>query len=164
MRLIILVLAILLRALPMAQAQDAPSPEALAAARDLMAVMSPDMVGQMTRAMTAQVWPNIEQGLGGKIDQATLGELRGEFEHVIEQFATDSLKDAPAIYAKYFSVQELRDIAAFYKTPVGAKSLQTMPQVMSEYFRTVVPRMAELQRDFEGRMRAILQKHGYSNP
>ena len=164
MRLIIVALAVLLRAIPLAQAQTTPSPEALAAARDLMGVMSPDMVGQMAQGMTAQVWPNIERELGGKVDQATLTELRGEFEHVIVQFATESLKDAPAIYAKYFSAQELHDIAAFYKTPVGAKTLQTMPKVMSEYFGTIVPRMADLQRDFEGRMRTVLQKHGYPNP
>jgi hypothetical protein len=161
MRFMILVLAILLRAVPMAQAQDTPSPEALAAARELMSVMSPDMVGQMTRGMTAQVWPNIERELGGRVDQATLTELRGEFERVIVEFANDSLKDAPAIYAKYFSVQELRDIAAFYKTPVGAKALQTIPKVMSDYFATIVPRMADLQRNFQARMQAILQKHGY---
>ena len=161
MRFMILVLAILLRAVPMAQAQDTPSPEALAAARELMSVMSPDMVGQMTRGMTAQVWPNIERELGGRVDQATLTELRGEFERVIVEFANDSLKDAPAIYAKYFSVQELRDIAAFYKTPVGVKALQTMPKVMSDYFATIVPRMADLQRNFEARMQAIMQEHGY---
>jgi hypothetical protein len=161
MRFVILVLAILLRAVPMAQAQDTPSPEALAAARELMSVMSPDMVGQMTRGMTAQVWPNIERELGGRVDQATLTELRGEFERVIVEFANDSLKDAPAIYAKYFSVQELRDIAAFYKTPVGVKALQTMPKVMSDYFATIVPRMADLQRNFQARTQAILQKHGY---
>jgi hypothetical protein len=161
MRFIVLVLAILLRAVPMAQAQGTPSPEALAAARELMSVMSPDMVGQLTQGMTAQVWPNIERGLGGQVDQATLTELRGEFERVIAEFANDSLKDAPAIYAKYFSVQELRDIAAFYKTPVGVKALQTMPKVMSEYFGTIVPRMADLQRNFEARMQDILQKHGY---
>jgi hypothetical protein len=161
MRLIILVLAILLRAVPLAQAQSTPSPEALAAARELMSVMSPDMVGQLRQGMTAQVWPNIERGLGGRVDQATLTELRGEFERMIVEFANDSLKDAPAIYAKYFSVQELRDIAAFYKTPVGVKALQTMPKVMSEYFGTIVPRMADLQRNFEARMQAIMQEHGY---
>jgi hypothetical protein len=161
MRYIILVLAILLRAVPLAQAQSTPSPEALAAARELMSVMSPDMVGQLTQGMTAQVWPNFERGLGGRVDQATLTELRGEFERMIAEFANDSLKDAPAIYAKYFSVQELRDIAAFYKTPVGAKALQTMPRVMSEYFATIAPRMADLQRNFEARMQAIMQKHGY---
>ena len=163
MRLIILVLAVLLRAVPMAQAQQPPSPEALAAARELMSVMSPDMIGQVVQGMTAQVWPNIERELGQRVDQATLTELRGEFESVITQFANDSMKDAPAIYAKYFSVQELHDLAGFYKTPVGAKALQTMPKVMTEYFGTMVPRMNDLQRDFQARMQAILQKHGYPN-
>jgi hypothetical protein len=163
MRLIILVLAVLLRAVPLAQAQQPPSPEAIAAARELMSVMSPDMIGQVVQGMTSQIWPNIERELGQRVDQATLTELRGEFERVITQFANDSMKDAPAIYAKYFSVQELHDLAGFYKTPVGAKALQTMPKVMTEYFATMVPRMNDMQRDFQARMQAIMQKHGYPN-
>ena len=62
-----------------------------------------------------------------------------------------------------YSVQELHDLAGFYKTPVGAKALQTMPKVMTEYFATMVPRMNDLQRDFQARMQAIMQKHGYPN-
>jgi hypothetical protein len=161
MRLIILVLAIVLRAAPMAMAQETPSPEALNAARELMAVMSPGMVGQLAQGMTAQIWPSLERDLGPRVDQSTMADLRAEFERSIAQFANDSLKDAPAIYARYFSVQELRDIAAFYKTPVGAKALATMPKVMTEYFGTMVPRMVDFQRDFQARMQAIMQKHGY---
>jgi len=161
MRLIILAIAIMLRAAPMALAQETPSPEALNAARELMSVMSPDMIGQVVQGMTAQVWPNIERELGTRVDQATLTELRGEFEKLLVQFANDSMKNAPAIYAKYFSVQELHQLADFYKTPAGAKALQTMPKVMSDYFATMVPRMADLQKDFQARMQAVLQKHGY---
>ena len=161
MRLIILVLAILLRALPTAQAQDAPSPEALAAARELMAVMSPDMVGQMAQGMTAQVWPNIEQELGGKVDQATLAELRGEFEHVIVQFATESLKDAPAIYAKHFTIPEMRDMIAFYHTPTGAKALRELPKVMGEFLTQMAPRMQDLRVQTGETVNRILREHGY---
>ena len=36
------------------------------------------------------------------------------------------------LYARHFSVAEIRQIAAFYKTPVGKKMISTMPVVMNE--------------------------------
>lgn len=36
------------------------------------------------------------------------------------------------IYEKYYSVEELKAVTAFYETPAGKKVLSTMPQVMQE--------------------------------
>jgi hypothetical protein len=160
MRLIVLVLVLALRAVT-AQAQDAGSPEAVSAAKDLMAIMSPDMIGQLTQGMTAQMWPKLEAEFGGKVDQATLGELRAEFEHSLNQFVLDSMTDAPAVYARYFTAQELRDIAGFYKTPAGAKALQLMPKVMADYYGSLLPKLTGFQTALVGRIQTILQKHGY---
>jgi uncharacterized protein len=162
MRLIVLVIAFVLRAAVVAEAQT-PSPDALNAARELLSVMSPDMVSQTVQGMMGQIWPSLEQQFGSKVDQATLAELRSEFERSLLQFATDSMQDAPAIYARYFTADELHQIAAFYRTPAGAKALQTLPKVMSDYFGTMVPRMANFQQQMNTRVQAILEKHGYHN-
>ena len=47
----------------------------------------------------------------------------------------------------HFSAQELRDIAAFYKTPSGAKALQLLPTVTAEYFGMLMPRMESFQSE-----------------
>jgi hypothetical protein len=122
--------------------------------------MSADMIGQMTDAMTAQVWPKLEGSLRAKIDATALAEVRAEFEQTLKAFVIDATKDAPAIYAKYFSAQELREMAGFYRTETGAKALRLMPQVMSEYFGTLMPRMEGFNRDLQARIQAILTKHG----
>jgi hypothetical protein len=160
MRLLVTVIAIVLRAAA-AQAQDAGSPEALAAARELVTIISPDMIGQLTRGMTTQIWPRIESELGSKVDPATLSELRVDFEQSLERFTVDSMQGAPAVYARYFSVRELHEIAAFYQTPTGSKALQLMPKVTTDYFGSLMPRMTSFQEELQGRIRAILQKHGY---
>jgi len=36
------------------------------------------------------------------------------------------------IYAKYFTEQEIEDLVAFYASPTGKKTLEVMPQLMSE--------------------------------
>src|SRR6201999_4247971 len=83
-----------------ARADDAPSPEALAAAKDLMAVISPDMLKQLATSISATFWPVVEQrAKADKFDDATIAELRAEFERIQVAFASDAMKDAPPIYA-----------------------------------------------------------------
>ncbi len=43
----------------------------------------------------------------------------------------------PPIYAKYFSEEELREMLAFYRTPVGRRSIEVMPSLMQEAVRGV---------------------------
>jgi len=38
----------------------------------------------------------------------------------------------PPLYDKYFSEEELRQMLAFYRTPVGRKTIAVMPSVMQE--------------------------------
>ena len=127
-------------ALP-ARAQDAGSPEALAAARELAAIVTGDTMGQIASAMTAQIWPTIERQFGGKVDAATLTEMRGEFERTVTSFTGDVMKNAPAVYARHFSAKELREMVAFYKSPTGTKALHEMPKVMADVGTQLAPRM-----------------------
>lgn len=145
-----------------ARAQE-PSPETLAAARDLSAIMTGDTITQMSAGMAAQIWPAIEHQLGAKVDAATLSEMRVEFERTLKTFAGEMMKDAPDVYARHFSAQELRDMVAFYKSPSGTKALHEMPKVMADVGTRMAPRLQSLQSDLDGRMRAILEKHGYKN-
>jgi hypothetical protein len=131
-----------------ALAQAEGTPESLKAANELMAIMSKDMVQQLVTGITSQVWPTLERSLRARrsdLDQTTLTELRREYERIQMQYMAGVMADAPAIYARHFSAQELRDMLAFYQTPVGQKSLQVMPQLMAEVFQLVMPKMQALQ-------------------
>jgi len=66
-----------------AAAQGAPSAEALAAARDLVAVVSKDTLRQMVVQMMGQIWPGIENALRAKqpsITAAQVADLRAEMD------------------------------------------------------------------------------------
>src|SRR6266481_10155918 len=83
-----------------------PSPEALAVAKELLALMSGDMIGDLTSKMVAQVWPTLEQSLRTqypKLDAATGAEIRAEFEKQMAANVAESMNDAPAIYARHLS-------------------------------------------------------------
>jgi hypothetical protein len=140
---------------------QAPAPDALKAAQELAALMSGDTVGQMSAAMTTQIWPAIERQLGPKVDAATLAELRGQFEQSLAAFSKAAMTDAPAVYARYFTADELRTLLAFYKSPVGAKALRTMPAVMAELGQEMAPRIQAFEAELHAKMQATLKRHGY---
>ena len=71
------------------------------------------------------------------------------------------MKEAPAIYARHFSAAELQELIAFYRTPIGAKSLHEMPQATAEFAALLVPRLPELQRQTREAFNKILREHGY---
>jgi hypothetical protein len=146
-----------------ALAQDKPSPQALKVAQELTDLINGDTVKEMSGALVGQMWPSVAAQLAGKVDNATLDELRAEVERSASTLSIDMMKNAPAVYARNFSLQELRDILAFYKTPTGAKALHVIPKVMAEIGTALAPRMPEFQKGLSARLAAIMQKHGYKN-
>jgi hypothetical protein len=146
-------------------AAPAPSAEALATAKELVALMSGDTMRDLTGRMTAQVWPNIEQSLRMQfptIDAATIAELRAELEKQMGANVAESMDDAPAVYARYLTVAEMRDILAFYRTPTGAKTLKLLPQITSEVMGNFMPRMQGMMARIDTALTGILQKHGFA--
>ena len=146
-------------------AQSRESPEAIQAGKDLIALMSREMVADLTTNMAAQVWPAMESSLrtqNPNIDAAALAELRKEFERLVASNITEIMSDAPATYARYLTVQEMRDIIAFYKTPSGSKALKLMPQITADIMAAFPPRMQELQAKVNIAFLTILKRRGYN--
>jgi len=140
-----------------------PSPEALQAANELFSIFSKDLLQQMVSQMTAQFWPPVEKDLRAKhpeISAATLAELRAEFERIQLRNLPRILADAPAIYARHFTVQELHDLLAFYRTPTGQKALRELPQVMGEFTAGMLPKLKDVQAEAAESFKAVLRQRG----
>ena len=146
-----------------AAAQSPATPDAIAAARDLLAVVSKDMIGQIVTRVTGQVWPVLERALRTKqptISPEVLAELRSEFERIQREYMAGLMGDAPAIYARHFSAAELRELLAFYRTPIGEKALRELPQITGEIMALIVPRMQQVQTQTMGAFTKILRQRG----
>jgi hypothetical protein len=149
------------QALPVvsAQAQTAPTPGAIAAAKELLALKN-------ASAMYASIVPNIIQRTKESLVQSNLnyqkdlnevaiklaGELAGSEKAVDEAMAK--------VFATDFTEKELRDLVAFYKTPLGAKlltqeprSIQTSMQAMNEWAQGFVDTV-------NGKFRAEMRARG----
>jgi uncharacterized protein len=146
---------------PSATAQTAPPADALAAAAELFTLLSPDMMQQLTAGLTQSFWPLIQGQLAGKVDAAAQEQLKVEFERIQRDSLREVMKDAPAIYARHFTASELRELTAFYKTPLGQKSLKAMPQIMADSVQLIMPRMPEIQARTQTAFEKILRDRGY---
>jgi len=144
------------------RAGDAPAPEALQAANELFDILSPDILNQLGKHLTDAVWPMLKQmAEADKIDDATLSELRAEYERIQIKNLSDMLKEAPPIYARHFNVGELHDLIAFYRSPTGAKAMRELPQVTAELVVAITPRLQAMQREAADRFADVLRAHGY---
>jgi uncharacterized protein len=147
------------------ETQNAPSRETIEAASELLALMSRDMIAQLVAEVTGQMWPAIESRLrayNSNIDDTALAELRNELDRIQIDYMMNIVKDGPAIYARHFTVQELREVIAFYRTPTGGKLLKMTPKLSAEIMAMITPHMP----DFYGRtieaFAKVLRSRGYN--
>jgi len=147
-----------------ARPQSAPHAETMQAARDLVALVTKETMRQMVQQVTAQVWPRIEQSLRAKqsITDSQLSDLRKEYERIQFEFIAKVMDDAPSIYARHFTASELRELLAFYQTPLGEKSLRVLPQVTSETMASMMPRMQQLQTQVLEAFVKVLRERGFN--
>jgi len=145
-----------------AAAQTA-SPETIAAARELVLVMRaaeqfktllPLIIRQLKPAIV-QGRPEVERDFDAMIP--VLQEIMGAQSEPIAKLADD----IAMIYARNFTVDEMRRVTAFYREPVGQKFLDKVPVITQdsmsagqEFGRTIA---VELQR----RMVEELRKRGH---
>jgi hypothetical protein len=137
-------------------------PEALKAAKELCAVVTKDSLKQISAQMSSMVWPGIEESLKAKqtITAKQLDSLRQDFERIQVDLVSNVMEEAPVVYARHFTAAELREMLAFYRTPVGQKSLSVLPQVMSEIMALVMPKLPKLQKDVMESFEKVLRKRG----
>ncbi|TFW18879.1 DUF2059 domain-containing protein [Duganella callida] len=136
-----------------AMAQQAqPDPAAVAAAKDLfdsmnyravmhgmMQQMAQGLAGSMRAGATAAINNNAK--LSAEEKQKALAKMEADLPAAVNTMQTvmndpgmiDEIIDQTVpIYARNFSADELKQIAAFYRTPVGQKMLANMPKLMGE--------------------------------
>ena len=151
--------------LPAAAQSPPTTPEALAAARDLIAILSKDTIRQMSAQLIAQIWPGIERNLRVKqpgITAEQLTELRGEYERIFLDYMNKSMADAPALYARHFSAAELRELLAFHQSPVGQKALRVLPQLTVELLQMIMPKLQQMQGQMMDAFTKVARQRGFN--
>jgi hypothetical protein len=169
MKRIVLVACLALSfALPSSFAQSAApvDPDSAAAVKELLVAMN---YRESMRQTIAQVQSNLpsmmlqateniiknNQAMTQAQKQAALEKAKLDIPLAVgslnSAFSDPALMDEIAaemvpLYARHFSAAEIRQLAAFYRTPVGAKMVAAMPQIAGESLqisqKVILPRIS----------------------
>jgi uncharacterized protein len=122
-------------------------------ARAIGQQMSTAMVGQMTQ-MLRQARPDIPQEV--------LDVLPEEVNAVISESMDDFINAVIPVYHKYFTASEIKEMIAFYGTPLGQKTIRVMPALVGESMQLGQQWGESMGPLIEQRIRARCKKEGYA--
>ena len=90
-------------------------------------------------------------------------EIRQVFSELAAKFVdrkNELIDEIAAAYADQLTLDELNAIAAFYRSPVGAKFVEVQPQMMRKAMALGQRWGAQIGREIEEEARRELQKRG----
>jgi hypothetical protein len=142
-----------------AAAQE-PSASALAAAKELIIIkggnnMFDPIVPGVIESAKNTLLPNNPQ-VGSQLNEVAT-TLRKEFDGK----RTELLDEVARIYARHFTEQELKDLAAFYRTPLGKKVIIEEPAALDQGLRRAQEWANTFSEQVFNRFRTEMKKKGY---
>jgi len=151
-------LALLLAAVSPAQAQQ-PTANAIALAKEIIIVKGGN-------AIYDPVVPQVVEQARGLFLQSnpTLGkdinEVAAKLQAELTPRTAELLNDGARLYASKFTEQELKDVLAFYKSPVGRKVITQEPVILDQSGSNVDVWANKLADEVIAKFRAEMRKRG----
>lgn len=151
----------LLSGRPAAAQSASPSPESIAAARELVtASRAADQLKTLLPLFMQQLKPAIVQGRA---------EVARDYDAIMPQLiesinarSAAFAEGVAAVYARNFTADELRQLTEFYRGPVGQKFLEKMPVVAQESLAMGQKLGQEIGGELRSRMIEELRKRGHN--
>ena len=67
-----------------------------------------------------------------KVTENMKNAVKDEISKLMAEKMPDLTRQIVKVYAKYFSQEEIKGLIAFYHTPLGQKTIRSLPQVLNE--------------------------------
>jgi uncharacterized protein len=129
------------------------SPDALAAAKELMTeARLADQINTMLPAIMQQLKPLIAKG------NPLIERDYDALVPVMMKIMNSRMDE----YARHFTAEEMRQVVGFYRTPAGRKFLQKQPEVFEESMALGQQFGQAMARDVQDRMSEELRKRGHN--
>ena len=143
-----------------AQQPQQPSPTAIATAKELItvkgatALWEPLVPGVIEQAKSVFVQAN--PTLLKDLNEVAL-KLRAEYAPRSQEVVNEVAK----LYAARFTEQELKDMLAFYKSPLGKKLLIEEPSILDQSMRNAQSWADRLSQEVIGKIRTEMKRRGH---
>ena len=143
-----------------AQAQQKPSPAAIETAKEIVAIkgavtmfdaLIPGVIEQGKTMFETQ-----NPGLG-----KDLGEVAAKLRSDLAPRLKEVTDEIASLYAAHFTEKELKDILAFYKSPVGKKMIVEEPKALEQSMGFAQDWAIKFSDEVLAKMRAEMKKKGH---
>lgn len=145
---------------PTVRAQQQPTPAAMAAATELISVtgatalFNPLISGVVEQAKIFFLQQDPSLG-------KDLNEIAAKLKTELQPRFSELNGEVAKLYAGRFSEQELKDLLAFYKSPLGQKLLAQQPQIIDGSMKFAQEWSNKLSDEVIAKMRDELRKRGH---
>lgn len=158
LHIVLLALAVTAMAAP-ARAQQ-PSAAAIATAKEIIIAKGSatlfnaigNNVIEQSKAMLLQTNPTLTKDLN---------DVAAKLQRDYAVYMAGPLNDAAKLYASSFTEQELKDILAFYQSPVGRKVADRETGILEKSLSDLDAWAAKFSEEILARMRAEMRKRGH---
>ena len=143
------------------QGPAAPSAAAIAAAKELVALkggatmFDPLVPGVIESAKNSLVPTNPQL-------QQQLNEVAAQLRREFDPKRAEILNEVAKVYAQRFTEPELKEIVAFYKTPIGKKMIIEEPIALDQSLKVAQAWATRFSDEVLERFRAEMKKKGYN--
>jgi hypothetical protein len=143
-----------------AAAAQTPSPDAMTAARGLVATMK---LSDQYKALLPAILLNLKPAL-----VQDRPEIESDYDAMMPMIAdaftpyyNAMVDNVAAVYANNFSLGELREIEAFYRQPAGQKLLEKTPSLAQQSNQVVQDVSRKAAEDLRTRLTEALRQKGH---
>jgi hypothetical protein len=132
-----------------AMAAEAPSPEKLVLARQLVeASGGTDQLKTLLQTLFSSISANVDANLPA--EQKRLGDaLRDKMQSRMFAIAPQLLDATVQVYAKDLTEKELRDYVAWMQSDTGQSLKRKMPQITAESMQAMAPALVQVTQGFK---------------
>lgn len=156
----LLIIAAIFVGSTLATSGQTPSPDAMKVAGNLVTTMRlPDQYKALLPAILFRIKPVVTQGRP---------EMERDFDIVAttvgdayEPFYNEMLGQAAAVYAGQFTVDEMRQLEAFFHQPAGKKLLEKWPAIAQQTAQIGQDVSRKAADDLRGRFTEALRQKGH---
>jgi hypothetical protein len=142
-----------------ARAQE-PSADAVAAAKELIATKGGGLFDPLIPGVVESVKNSFVPTNPQLIRE--LNEVSAQLRKEYDAKRPELLNEVAHIYARHFTEQELKDMVAFYRTPLGKKMIIQEPRALDDSLRRAQDWANQLSEEVMGRFRAEMKKKGHN--
>src|SRR5262249_34826644 len=152
-------LLLALLALPPGLRAQTPDAERVAAAKELMQIAG---VARQFDELMPLLTRQLAQGFLAVAPEKS-SEIREVFDQLAARFVdrkSELIDQVAKLYAEKLTLDDLKALAAFYKTPVGAKFVDAQPDIMRQSMMLGQRWGAQIGREIEQEARRELKRRG----